>query len=94
MKFENFVADMGDPPFGMTLERRRNNGPYSPSNCEWATRKTQNRNTRHNRVVTLGGASRPLSAWCEERGVDYYRAYSRLVKLLGWEPERALQPGT
>ena len=44
-RFENFYADMGKKPVGMTLDRRNSNGDYSPSNCRWASRKTQGQNT-------------------------------------------------
>ncbi len=42
--FENFYADMGDRPEGMTLERRDNARGYSKDNCRWATRADQVRN--------------------------------------------------
>lgn len=44
--FEEFLADMGDRPPGLTLERLDNNGDYEPNNCKWATWSEQNRNKR------------------------------------------------
>lgn len=44
--FTNFLADMGERPEGLTLERRHNDKGYSKYNCTWATRSEQAKNTR------------------------------------------------
>lgn len=44
--FRNFLADMGECPEGLTLERINVNGNYEPGNCCWDTRKQQVANRR------------------------------------------------
>jgi len=63
--FENFLADMGERPAGMTLDRIDTNGNYEPSNCRWANKKTQGRNTR---TVKLEAHEPAQIRWLAESG--------------------------
>lgn len=39
--FDNFLADMGERPEGLTLDRHNNEKGYSPDNCRWADKYDQ-----------------------------------------------------
>lgn len=45
-KFDNFLADMGERPYGTSIDRIDVNGNYEPGNCRWADASTQNLNKR------------------------------------------------
>jgi hypothetical protein len=46
LRVENFFADMGEPPPGMSLDRINNDGNYEPGNVRWATTLEQRANQR------------------------------------------------
>lgn len=50
-RFENFYADMGDMPEGMSLDRIDKTQPYSKENCRWANTTLQNRNRDCNKLT-------------------------------------------
>mgnify|MGYP001582145333 CR=1 FL=1 len=83
-----FIEDMGIPPQGHTLERKDNNGPYSPDNCIWATRLQQGRNTRKCHFITFQEHTWPISVWAEYLGMKVDTLKSRFVR--GWSVEKAL----
>lgn len=87
-KFENFIADMGPRPEGMTLERTNNNKGYSPTNCVWATPTQQNRNTRTNHWLTVKGERMLLIDWARRLGTAPTTIWLRIERY-GWSVEDA-----
>lgn len=91
--FSNFNSDMGERPYGFTLERVSNDGDYGPDNCRWASYGEQANNRRNTINLTVCGVTRTLSRWAEILNVKYSTLWYRLSK--GWEPEEALfRPST
>lgn len=87
--FAAFLADMGPrPSTEHMLERRNNDGPYSPDNTYWSTRDVQNRNKRNNRWITLDGRTECLADWSKILAIPLTTFYARVR--LGWSDERAL----
>lgn len=85
--YENFVADMGERPPGMQLDRIDNDGDYEPSNCRWATRNEQQRNKRSSRILVVRGKRMTLVEASERFDI---RAGTILKRLqLGWPDELA-----
>jgi len=74
-KFITWAESNGHSP-ELTLDRYPDkNGNYEPSNCRWATRKEQNRNTRRNTITPdlvrmIRSDSRPNSEIGKELGVS------------------------
>lgn len=86
--FENFYADMGDRPRGMTLERVNPDGNYEPNNCKWASSHEQARNKRSNRRITFNGETRIISDWDKALGFSKGVISNRLKR--GWSIQEAL----
>lgn len=92
-RFEAFFASMGQKPTPQhTLDRIENDGNYDPSNCRWATKKEQARNTRRNTLLTLNGVSHCIAEWSEITGIAQVTIIRRLAR--GMTQEQALtKPG-
>jgi DNA-directed RNA polymerase subunit RPC12/RpoP len=88
LKFDNFLADMGACPPGLTLERRKNDQGYKPSNCYWATTEEQNRNTRSSRWLEANGERMLLVDWARRLGTKPTTIWLRLERY-GWSEQAA-----
>ena len=89
LDFDNFLADMGERPAGMTLDRKENAEGYSLDNCRWASADTQKRNRSDNQWVTMLGRTQCVADWCREFDTPNPLAYIRHTRL-GWSWEKAL----
>lgn len=78
--FDNFFADMGFRPEGMSLERKENNGNYEPENCIWANALDQASNRRNTIPVEHNGRRISLRRFASEIGVGYHGLYVRVTR--------------
>jgi hypothetical protein len=87
--FENFLADMGPRPSKQhSVERDDVDGDYEPSNCRWATRPEQARNTRLTMRLEHRGRTLSVWEWERETGVSAIQIQKRIGR--GWSVDRAL----
>lgn len=84
--FSNFVADMGERPEGLTIDRLNGSKLYSKETCRWATKKEQARQNR--RMVTIGDETLSMGEWAAKLGLSQPALNARIKR--GWSLERAL----
>ena len=88
--FEEFFAALGPRPSPQhSLDRRDNDGPYSPTNCQWSTAVEQANNKRTTRLIALEGRTMSLTLWSREKRMPASTVTARIDRL-NWSAARAL----
>lgn len=85
--FSNFLADMGECPDGLTLDRIDNDGNYCPENCRWASRKEQSDNKPGVVWVEYQGKRMTAADFARSLGKPTHTVWRNIVKQ-GLTPEQ------
>lgn len=99
----NFLADMGERPKGLSLDRKDNDKGYwcgksecsdcgplgREPNCRWATEQKQKRNTRQNVLLTFQGETLCMAEWAERTGINQHVIRNRYA-VRKWSVEKTL----
>jgi len=73
----------------LTIDRIDSDGDYCPSNVRWVSQAEQLRNTKQNKIVTIGGETQKLFYWLKHFGIKR-STYGQRVFCYGWSPIKAL----
>lgn len=69
--FGNFIADMGwKPSPNHSLDRKDNDGDYTPENCRWSTSFEQGSNMRKSVLITAFGKTLCAEEWGRKTGIS------------------------
>ena len=88
--FDVFYRDMGHrPTVRHTIDRIDNDRGYSKSNCRWATRGENSRNTRRTRMFTFNNRTMCIADWAKHLNMN---PVTLLYRINHWTLQDALTP--
>ncbi len=88
--FEQFFADMGNPPtVRHTLDRKNSTGNYTVGNCRWALPIEQMNNMSRNVFLEFEGQRKTVTMWARDRSMKAATLRYRLKA--GWSVAQALE---
>ena len=81
---QNFIDDMGPTPTDeklpsgrsiWTIDRIDNSKGYSPDNCRFVSPKSNSRNRRNTKHLTIKGETKCVTEWCEILAISPFTVY-------------------
>lgn len=81
-KFENFRDWALEHGYSdnLSIDRHDNDLGYSPDNCRWSDRVTQQNNRRNSHYFTYAGETKTITEWSRHLGVSYSTLWYRVER--------------